>query len=111
HGDFAVAYYNEEIRGRTEGTVKTATLPADIPENRFILTGRHLMPFYGGSRFYLDLFAVSDDTVLREINSFAFSTSHDLALRSTRYTTSRTGVVKTWDQGYAWLDNTYYQDL
>src|SRR5206468_2779697 len=85
--------------------------PADIPENRFALAGHHISPFVGGSKFYLDMLAVSDDLFLREINSFAFSNRSDLALRSTRFTTSRTGVVKTWGEGYASVEAAYYQDL
>src|SRR5206468_1912399 len=83
----------------------------DIPENRFAFPGQHRHPFYGGSQLYLRLFAISDDAFLKEINTFAFSTRRDLALRSTRFTTSRAGIVKTWDNGLAWIENAYYQDL
>jgi len=110
-GSFTAAYYNENIRGNTKGTLEPDGTPADIPENRFALAGHHFSPFVGGSKFYLDLFAVSDDLFLREINTFAFSNRSDLALRSTRFTTSRTGVVKTWGEGYASVDTAYYQDL
>ncbi len=110
-GSFTAAYYNENIRGNTKGTLEPDGTPADIPENRFALAGHHFSPFVGGSKFYLDMFAVSDDLFLREINSFAFSSRSDLALRSTRFTTSRTGVVKTWGQGYASVETAYYQDL
>ena len=110
-GAFTVAYYNENIRGNTKGTLEPNGAPADIPENRFALAGHHFSPFVGGSKFYLDLFAVSDDLFLREINTFAFSHRSDLALRSTRFTTSRTGLVKTWGEGYASIESAYYQDL
>ncbi len=110
-GSFTAAYYNENIRGNTKGTLEPDGTPADIPENRFALAGHHFSPFVGGSKFYLDLFAVSDDLFLREINTFAFSNRSDLALRSTRFTTSRTGVVKTWGEGYASVETAYYQDL
>ncbi len=109
-GQFTVAYYNEQIRGRTEGTAQSGE-PVDSPENRFIVAGRHNMPLSDHSRFYLNLMAVSDDTVLREVNSFAFAGRGDLGLRSTRYTTSQAGVIKTWPEGLAWMETAYYQDL
>src|SRR5207247_10744626 len=87
-GAFTAAYYNENIRGNTKGTLEPDGTPADIPESRFALAGHHFSPFVGGSQFYLDLFAVSDDLFLREINTFAFSNRSDLALRSTRFTAS-----------------------
>ncbi|HJQ74353.1 MAG TPA: LPS assembly protein LptD [Gaiellaceae bacterium] len=110
-GSFTAAYYNESIRGRTQGTREPNNLPADIPEDRFAFAGRHRQPFYGKSRFYLDLFAVSDDLFLREINTFSYSSKNDLAIRSTRFTTSRTGLYKGWGSGLANVEAAYYQDL
>jgi hypothetical protein len=57
------------------------------------------------------MLAVSDDNVLREINTFALGKREDIALRSTRYTTSRTGLYKTWTGGLAWAEAAYHQDL
>jgi LPS-assembly protein len=110
-GAFTVGYYNEAIRGRSLGTREPGNLPADIPENRFAIAGHHVQPFYGKSKFYLDMLALSDDLFLREINTFAFSTRNDLALRSTRFTTSRAGLYKGWGEGLANLEAAYYQDL
>jgi LPS-assembly protein len=110
-GVFAGAYFNEAIRGRTRGTVEAAGTPADIPENRFAIAGHHRSPFVGKSRFYLDMFAVSDDLFLREINTFAFAGRDDVAVRSTRFTTSRAGVYQGWTEGLVRAETAYYQDL
>jgi LPS-assembly protein len=111
-GEFTGAYFNEQIRGRTRGTTEPGnTTDADIPENRWSVAGRHVSPFPGQSQFFLDVFTVSDDNFLREINNFAFDTNRDLALRSTRFTTSRTGVLKRWTRGYGIFESDYYQDL
>jgi LPS-assembly protein len=113
-GEFTAAYFNEQIRGPIKGVFLPNGAPAtsdDVPENRFAFAGRHVQPFFGKSRFYLDVFAVSDDLFLREINTFTFSPGQDYALRSTRFTTSRTGVIKEWSQGLAWGEFAYYQDL
>lgn len=110
-GNFTVAYYNEAIRGTTEGVFSPTGGPVDTPENRFAVIGRHVQPFYYGSQFYFDVFAVSDDLFLREINNFSNTVEGDLAIRSTRLTRSRTGVIKTWTGGMAQADATYFQDL
>lgn len=110
-GQFTGAYFNEQIRGRTRGTVETGGVEADIPQDRFAFAGRHASPFYGKSRFFVDLFAVSDDLFLREINNFAFDARRDLALRSTRITTSRAGLIKDWARGFGLAEADYYQDL
>lgn len=112
HGDFTFAYYNESVRGRTLGVIAPNGVAAtDIPEDRFALAGHHVSPFYGGSKFYLDLFAVSDDLFLREINTFSFGGRNDLALRSARFTQSRAGVYKSWGTGLVAGEMSYYQDL
>jgi lipopolysaccharide assembly outer membrane protein LptD (OstA) len=111
-GEFTVAYYNERIRGLVNGTDLSPGVPIeDIPEDRFAVAGHHVQPFYGGSRFYLDVFAVSDDAFLREVNSFSGSPEQSYAIRAQRYTTSQTGLFKTWNGGFAWGENVYYQDL
>lgn len=110
-GEFTAAYYNEQIRVNTKGTTAPNGQPIDVGEDRFAIVGRHRQPFVGGSKFYLNLFAISDDAFLKDINTFAFSNRRDLVLRSTRYTVSSTGVIKTWDRGLLWVDNSYYQDL
>jgi len=110
-GAFLFGYWNEQIRGRPTGTIAPNGLRVEPPDDRFLISGHHVMPFYGDGKFYLDLFAVSDDTLLKEINSFSFDAGHNFALRTTRYTTSRAGAIKTWPEGVAWIENEYSQDL
>lgn len=110
-GELTAAYYNEGIRGRPEGTIALTPEQLDIPRHRFVFAGRYEAPFLGGSRHYLDLFAVSDNQFLREIDNFSSSAETSVALRTTPYTRSRTGILKTWSGGLALLDATYYQDL
>ena len=110
-GTFTLAYYNEQIRGKPEGTIAPDGTVGTPPEDRFAIAGHHVQPFVGGSKLYLDVFAISDDTFLKEINSFAFGTRRDLTLRSSRFTASHAGIIKTWTTGFARVDNVYYQDL
>jgi len=111
HGAFTAGYWNESIRGRTTGIRGPHGEPADIPEDRFAISGHHVSPFYGHSKLYLDMLAVSDDFLLKEINTFAFSSRDDLGLRSTRFTTSKAGIYKGWGEGFANAETAYYQDL
>jgi lipopolysaccharide assembly outer membrane protein LptD (OstA) len=111
HGAFVAAYYNESLRKNTNGVETAQGLPADIPQDRFAFAGHHVQPFYGKSKFYLDLFAVSDELFLREINTFAFAARNEVAFRTARFTTSRTGVYKGWGDGMANVEAAYYQDL
>jgi hypothetical protein len=110
-GIFAAAFFDESLRGADNQTETPAGVEATAPEQRFAFAGRHDQPAPFGSRFYLDLFAVSDDLFLREINNFSSSVEGDLRIRSTRFTRSRTGVLRTWDRSLVQLESTYYQDL
>jgi len=112
-GAFTAAYYNDFNQNRSlEGVIlPIGVTPADIPDNRWGVAGAHRQPFYGGSKFYLDAFAVSDVAFLREINTFTFRGQQDVALRTTRFTNTTAGVLKTWTRGLLWADAAYYQDL
>jgi LPS-assembly protein len=112
HGQFTAAYYNEEIGGAPIGTPADPE-PPDVPVNRWAIAGRHTQSTQRDTTLYLDAFAVSDDQFLRDINNITFSddSQRDLALRTTRYTTTRGGVARTWRAGWADLEGAYYQDL
>src|SRR5262249_12671859 len=113
HGTFAGAYWNEAIRSSTadevvssEGILKTP------PENRWLVVGQHRSPFIGDSQYYFDVFTVSDTSLLKEMTNFSSTLGSDLRLiRSTTYTSSATGVIKTWDGGLVHGEADYYQDL
>ncbi len=109
-GDFTAAYYNEAIRTKPTG-VQTSAATVEEPQNRFAFFGNHHQSFYGGSKLYGELFAVSDNTFLHDINSFSFGGQQAWVLRSARYTTSQAGIYRPWRDGLLWLDNTYHQDL
>jgi hypothetical protein len=114
-GNLTAAYYNESLGGQRTDDDVLRPLGSDIslktPENRFAFAGRHRQPGPWDSLFYFDLFAVSDDLFLREINNFANTVNGDLEIRSTRFTRSRTGLIKTWQGGLVQGEATYYQDL
>jgi LPS-assembly protein len=110
HGSFNFAYYNEEIRGAaTETRTATQTDP-DIPENRWGILAEHNQKLLGATG-YMDLEIVGDDQFLREINTLTIDYSRQLAFRTLPFTTSRVGLLRTWDRVAVQGEALVYQDL
>jgi hypothetical protein len=111
-GVFAGGYWNESIRSPSADQVLTSsTPPAETPINRWLTVGRAVQPVGDRRELYLDAFAVSDDTLLKEIHSFSSTLNTDLRLRSARLTRTRAGFMQTWTRGLAQAEGDYYQDL
>ncbi len=106
-GQLAASYFNEQIRGPA-----TTSTPVD----RWSMTGTHRQTLADDLRLYSDLFFVSDDLFLREINHHALDLSSvedstDFLLRTRRFTDSHVGGVKTWANALLRTEASYYQDL
>jgi len=106
-GFLDASYFNESFRGAAPGTPFQAT----IPENRWSVTAGHEQPFLGSSRLYTDVFLVSDDLFLRDINTYAFEHSHEVAVRTLPFTQTHLAAVQLWDRAAIKGEGTYYQDL
>jgi LPS-assembly protein len=101
------SYFNESFRGTAPGKPFELT----VPENRWSLMAEHTQPFIGESHAYADVFVVSDDLFLRDINTYAFDHSQDLAIRTMPFTVSHVGMVQLWNRVALKGEGTYYQDL
>jgi len=106
-GQFSASYFNEQIRG--PATTSTST-------DRWSITGTHRQRLSDTAQMYSDFFFVSDDLFLREISHNALNLpstgdSADWNLRTRRFTDSRAGGVKTWDNAMLRSEAIYYQDL
>lgn len=112
-GNIGVTYFNEQIRGTDADQVIDAENLAnpDVPLNRGSIIGYHQQPGPGGSRIYLQPFLVSDNLFLREMNVLTDLPYENLNLSTQRYTTSRGGIAKVWDWGFAKAEATWKQDL
>ena len=75
-GAFQAGYFNEAIRGETEGVRVPPGIDPDAPENRWGLIGHHLQGL-GPARGYVDLLLVGDNLFLREMNTFANTERQD----------------------------------
>ncbi len=106
-GQLSASYFNEQIRGPA-----TTSTPVD----RWSVTGTHRQTLADDLRLYSDLFFVSDDLFLREINHHALNLSSsqdatDFEIRTRRFTDSHVGGVKTWANALLRTEASYYQDL
>jgi len=106
-GNLNATYFNESIRGATP------TTPAGnpIPQNRWSLLTDNEQKLWAGSHAYADVFVVSDDMFLREINAFAFDQPRVVAIRTLPFTESHVGMVHLWNRVGLKGEGTYYQNL
>ncbi len=101
-GDFSASYFNERIRGPASTT---------SPTDRWSVAGTHRQNLPMEVDFYSDLFFVSDDFFLRELNTSVHPGLEDGEMRTRRFTDSRVGATKTWTNVQVRSEARYYQDL
>lgn len=109
-GGFEFGYFNEAIRGQTEGVRVPPGISPDAPENRWGIIGNHVQGL-GTARGYVDLLLVGDNLFLREMNTFTSDERLEVDLRTLPFTTSRVGVLQDWSRVFVQAQATYYQDL
>jgi LPS-assembly protein len=111
-GELHGSYFNERIRGASAGEIVNRRIAdPNIPEDRWSagLTHDQWLPWE--VRGFADVFRVSDDLFLREINVFTFNPGVDVALRTRRYERSRVGAQRLFDRGLVGITGTWYQDF
>jgi LPS-assembly protein len=111
-GEVHASYFNEQIRGASSDEVVNREIAdPDIPVDRWSAGLEHDQWLPWGMRGYADVFRVSDDLFLREINVFTFNPGVDVALRTRRFGSSRVGVTRPFDRGAVTATSTWYQDF
>ncbi len=106
------SYFNEQIRGAASNDVVNSRIAdPSIPVNRWSLGLTHDQHLPAGVKGFADVFRVSDDLFLREINVFTFSPGVDVALRTRRFERSRVGAERLFDRGLLMATATWYQDF
>ncbi len=106
-GEINVSYFNEFFRGTTQGTSTETT----IPTNRWSVVTAQTQQLLPGMHAYTDMFMVSDDLFLREINTYSFDLPHEAAIRTLPFVASHAGIVQLWDRAALVGEGTYYQNL
>jgi hypothetical protein len=111
-GEVNAAYFNEQIRGASSSDIVNQNIAdPNIPVNRWGAGILHDQWLPGDVHGFADVFRVSDDLFLREINLFTFNPSGDVALRTRRYERSQVGVDRVFDRGLLISTGTWYQDF
>jgi len=107
-GHISPSYFNEFFRGQSPTVSNVAD--TNIPNDRWSVLTEHTNAL-GPAKTYADLFLISDDSFLREINTFTFDARRDTSLRTLPFTTSQWGLARLWDRNALRMQGTYYQDL
>lgn len=111
-GEAQGMYFNEQIRGASsDDVVNTDIADPHVPLNRWAAALTHDQWLPLGMRGFADVFRVSDDLFLREINVFSFNPGVDTALRTRRYERSRVGVLREFKNALVVADSVWYQDF
>ena len=112
HGTLNGSFFDETLRNNPErDVVNTNVADPDIPDQRWSVTADVSQELPFGARGYADALAVSDDLFLREIPTFSFDPEYERELRTRRYTSSRVGAYRLWDQATLIGEAVYYQDF
>ncbi len=111
-GELSGSYFNEHIRGASSSQVSNRRIAdPNIPVDRWSIGLTHDQWLPAGFKGFADVFRVSDDLFLREINVFTFNPGVDVALRTRRFERSRVGVERPFDRGLLVATATWYQDF
>ncbi|MBI2088560.1 MAG: LPS-assembly protein LptD [Deltaproteobacteria bacterium] len=117
-GQLNAAYFNEGLRkGEQKSIVDRTIANQEIPKDRWniVASHRHASPL--GWKSYSDIFAVSDDLFLREIDLRDIHTFdlgpavRDRDLRTSRFSRSRFGFLRDWGDVRLQGEWAFYQDF
>ena len=111
-GGIDLSYFNEGLRKNGSRSVGDPTIAdQEIPQNRWSVfaTHRHASPL--GWKSYSDISAFSDDLYLRDIDTFILDSPRERELRSSRYGSSRFGILQDWSDMRLQGEWAFYQDF
>ncbi|MEK7782495.1 MAG: LPS assembly protein LptD, partial [Candidatus Binatota bacterium] len=111
-GEIDLSYFNEGLRKNESRSVGDRTIAdQEIPQNRWSVfaTHRHTSPL--GWKSYSDISAFSDDLYLRDIDTFILDSPRERELRSSRYGSSRFGILQDWSDMRLQGEWAFYQDF
>ncbi|MBI2986166.1 MAG: LPS-assembly protein LptD [Deltaproteobacteria bacterium] len=96
--EIALSYFNEGLRKNEDRSIGDRTIAdQDIPKDRWSVFATHRQSSPLGWKTYSDISAFSDDLFLRDIDTFILDSPRERELRSSRYASSRFGVVRNWN--------------
>ena len=111
-GAIDVGFFDETLRGDAEDDIVDRNVAdLDIPDERWSVTATMTQELVGGFEGFIDALAVSDDFFLREIPTFSFDPEYERVRRTSRYSSTRGGVYRSWDNATLIAQAIYYQDF
>ena len=111
-GEIDLSYFNEGLRKNETRSIGDRTIAdQEIPKNRWSIfaTHRHTSPL--GWETYSDISAFSDDLFVRDIDTFILDSPHERELRTSRYASSRFGLLQDWNDMRLQGEWAFYQDF
>ena len=113
--DFRIesSYFNENLRKNPQASVVDKNL-ADptIPQNRWSVIGTHRYATSSDWQTYSDFARFRDNLFARElVERFDLPSTQELNLRRSRYSESRLGVFRNWDDTFLKGEFNFYQDF
>ncbi len=111
-GVIDVGFFDETLRSApNDDIVNQSIADPDIPDQRWSVTATIAQDLFGGVEGFIDALAVSDDLFLREIPTFSFDPEYERVRRTSRYSASRAGLYKSWENATLIAQGIYYQDF
>ena len=111
-GEIALSYFNEGLRKNEDRSIGDRTIAdQDIPKNRWSVFATHRQSSPLGWKTYSDIAAFSDDLYLRDIDTFVLDSPRERELRSSRYASSRFGVLRDFNDMRLQGEWAFYQDF
>jgi LPS-assembly protein len=107
HGTLSGSYFNQSLAS----SPPPGSPEFGVPENRWSVLTEQDQALGEHSQAYTDVFMVSDDRFLRDMNAFAFDYPREVAVRTLQFTTSSAGFTQLWDRMALKSEGTYYQNL
>ncbi len=111
-GEIDLSYFNEGLRKNESRDIGDRTIAdQEIPKNRWSIfaTHRHTSPL--GWQSYSDISAFSDDLFVRDIDTFILDSPRERELRTSRYASSRFGLLQDWNDMRLQGEWAFYQDF
>jgi len=111
-GEIALSYFNEGLRKNEDRSVGDHTIAdQDIPKNRWSVFATHRQSSPLGWKTYSDIAAFSDDLYLKDIDTFVLDSPRERELRSSRYASSRFGILRDFNDMRLQGEWAFYQDF
>src|SRR5262245_2735702 len=109
----AASYFNENLRKNADDDIVDKTIAdPNIPKNRWSVVGTHRYTTFSDWLTFSDFGAYGDDLFARElIERFDLPATQEANIRRSRYSESRFGLFRNWNDTFIKGEWNFYQDF